>query len=485
MMMGEHMDNHLIDKLDQTYFQMVGNTPLVKLNTASTLLNNTSCYAKLEMYNPGGSVLDRLIKSAFQKLLSETPLEQFDNIVCSLNHFGGIEVAMAAAALKKRCIITSSSIIPIEVQRIIEALGGELISYDLTDSENAFLELHELTKKLADEIPRSIFLDEVVLNLDRVEIMKNTLLEELKDFLMRKNNLLYMIVPVTSGDILKATIEFFEEHDIKGNVLGIKIHSAPDDMYYKTHIEKTTLLEKTLNEIKNTSVRWDLAHVNFNAAYFGAKRLALNEGILGGIYSGAAYYVIDVLHGMNPEEKHPVNVKNHDNVEEIADLKNTRLLFILADSHVMYLSSIYSKEWATEKGIEPTRRVNAIQQLLSEKPLSRPYLIYLISTDTVDFALRLMSLYDVSNLPVFDKNKNLIGSLSESLLLKVIAKDKTNLYKPVSQFMSDPWPVISINAPIDKAIDLLYNNDAILVKDKIGNFIGILTKRDILKILKS
>jgi len=105
--------------------------------------------------------------------------------------------------------------------------------------------------------------------------------------------------------------------------------------------------------------------------------------------------------------------------------------------------------------------------------------------DSMEKAAGIMKRYDVSQLPVFEGKKQ-VGSISERVILDEIAKgaDVHALSKrKVREFMDEPFPVVSLNAPLTSISVLLENRLAVLIVDK-GEIKGIVTNADLLKVIR-
>ena len=105
--------------------------------------------------------------------------------------------------------------------------------------------------------------------------------------------------------------------------------------------------------------------------------------------------------------------------------------------------------------------------------------------DSLSRAVELMRNYDVSQLPVFRKNR-VVGSISEDVILTQISRgvDVRNMAsKSVENFMEESFPSVNLNTPLSTISKLLENNKAVLVIEK-GEIEGIITNADLLKVLR-
>jgi len=140
-----------------------------------------------------------------------------------------------------------------------------------------------------------------------------------------------------------------------------------------------------------------------------------------------------------------------------------------------------------EKGhTEPSYRnavkiFNAILNAIQEKGkrardvMHKP-IIYVSPNDTIEKAAEVMRKNDFSQIPVFENGKN-IGSVSEDSFLKILGKNAKR--KKVEEIMEPAFPTVDENMPLKCVVSLLQFRKAVLVQKK-GNFIGIITKYDVI-----
>jgi cystathionine beta-synthase len=154
---------------------------------------------------------------------------------------------------------------------------------------------------------------------------------------------------------------------------------------------------------------------------------------------------------------------------------------VLCDTGERYLSKVFNDEWLRENQLLDPEKVT-LGQLLGAKTGSHPTLVSTAPGASVRQALGLMSLHDISQLPVMD-GANCVGSVSESVLSVRGLEDTKVLERSVADVMDAPFPIVDVGMPADAAVKLLgRNNSAVLVRD--GSTIqGILTRSDLLQFL--
>jgi cystathionine beta-synthase len=155
----------------------------------------------------------------------------------------------------------------------------------------------------------------------------------------------------------------------------------------------------------------------------------------------------------------------------------------LCDTGERYLSKQFNDEWMRENQMLETDRAT-LGALISQKDVSAPTLISAQPGQSVRQALRLMTMHDISQLPVMD-GQNCVGSISEWSLTGRSLENPKMLDATVSEVMDSPYPVVEGSQVVDAVVTLLSKtNPAVLVREH-GNIAGIVTRSDVLHYLMS
>lgn len=198
-------------------------------------------------------------------------------------------------------------------------------------------------------------------------------------------------------------------------------------------------------------------------AFAMARRLTREEGLFGGGSSGLHVHVaLSVARRVN-------------------DPKACVVTF-LCDTGERYLSKLYNDEWMRENQMMDQTRTT-LAQLLDGKHGAAPVaVISVIPQAGVRQALGLMSLHDISQLPVME-NGNCVGSVSESSLSSAALDDVKALDLTVADVMDSPFPTVESGQPVDAIVKVLSKaNPAVLVREA-GMIRGIVTRSDMLAFL--
>ena len=195
-------------------------------------------------------------------------------------------------------------------------------------------------------------------------------------------------------------------------------------------------------------------------AFAMARRLTREEGLfVGGSAGMIAHAALNVARRINDPDACVVTV--------------------LCDTGERYLSKLFNDEWMRENQLLDPEKMT-LGQLLAMKGGDIPALVSAAPGMSVRQALGLMSLHNVSQLPVMD-GPSCVGSVSESVLSVRGLEDTKVLERTVSDVMDGPFPVVDAPMAVDAAVKLLgRNNPAVLVRDH-GTVQGILTRSDLLQ----
>jgi cystathionine beta-synthase len=211
----------------------------------------------------------------------------------------------------------------------------------------------------------------------------------------------------------------------------------------------------------------DFMTVSDKEAFAMARRLTREEGLFVGGSSGLVVHV--ALH-----------------VARRLDDPDALVVVPLPDTGERYLSKLYNDEWMRENQLLDADRTTLALVLENKSrdddKSETPVIVSVAPGATVRQALRLMSLHDVSQLPVMDGG-SCVGSVSDWSLSAKSLDDTKVLDATVSQVMDGPFPVVDVTQPVDAVAKLLSkSNPAVLVRSN-GSLQGIVTRSDMLNYL--
>jgi cystathionine beta-synthase len=161
--------------------------------------------------------------------------------------------------------------------------------------------------------------------------------------------------------------------------------------------------------------------------------------------------------------------------------KDDVIVVIFHDHGTRYLGKMFNEEWMRERGfVESKPMKKAIDLIEGHQNLP---LLSVKDSDSLSEVVDIFKKYSVSQIPVSDKDRNWVGSVSDSDVYAMVLENTEILSDPVKQHMNDPFPMVSYMDDISKIAKLINkNNPAVLMNDMGGNT-HIITKFDIISAL--
>lgn len=260
-------------------YDLIGKTPVVKLSHLTKDLES-DVYVKLEWFNPGGSVKDRIAKSMIEAAEKEGLLKQGQTIIEPTSGNTGIGLALVAAAKGYPLIITMPDTLSIERRKILEGYGAKLI---LTDGKKGMKEAIKIAENLAKE--NNYFMPMQFDNLNNPKAhMHTTALEIIEDF----DHLDYLVVGVGTGGTITGTGTILKDHYKNLKITAVEpkdsaVLSGKDPGPHKIQGIGAGFIPNILDQ----SIYTDVITVSNDEAFETARLLAKKEGLFVGISSGA------------------------------------------------------------------------------------------------------------------------------------------------------------------------------------------------------
>lgn len=317
----------------QNILELIGNTLLVKLTRVTAGIKAT-ILAKLEFMNPGGSVKDRIAVYMVEKAIKNGLLKPGGTIIESTSGNTGIGLAMYAAVKGFKAIFTIPDKMSQEKINLLKAFGAEVIVCPTNVPPDSPESYYEVAKRLAKETPNSYFVNQYH-NEDNVEAHYMTTGPEI--WTQTSGRIDYLVAGAGTGGTISGVGKFLKEKNPNVKVIAVDpIGSVYHDWFkYKKLIEPKIYMvegigEDMLCETMHFEVIDDIIQVSDAEAFYMARKLAREEGILAGGSSGAAVHAAIKVAQSLPEDK--------------------VVVVILPDTGRNYISKIFNDEWMKEKG---------------------------------------------------------------------------------------------------------------------------------------
>ena len=261
--------------------ELIGHTPLVRLNNMGGS-PEVKIYAKLEMYNPSGSVKDRVGEYMVRAAEKEGKLKKGGTIIEATAGNTGLGIAFAALGRGYRVIFTVPTKFSAEKQALMRALGAEVIN---TPREEGMLGAVKKAEELKSQIQGSISLEQFK-NPQNPLAHYETTGKEIYDDL--DGRLDYLVAGAGSGGTYSGIVRYLKEHNdnIKGVLADPEGSTIGGGEHFDYNIEG--IGNDFIPETMDISLVDKVIKVNDKDAFSTVRALAKNEGIIAGSSSGAA-----------------------------------------------------------------------------------------------------------------------------------------------------------------------------------------------------
>lgn len=283
-------------KVANSITELIGNTPIVKLNNLPGE-NDAEVYLKLEFMNPGSSVKDRIALSMIEAAEKEGVLKKGDTIIEPTSGNTGIGLAMVAAAKGYRAVLVMPETMSLERRNLLRAYGAELI---LTPGPEGMGGAIKKAEELAKT--KGYFMPQQFKNPANPEIHRLTTGREIVE---QMDQLDAFVAGIGTGGTITGAGEVIREKFPNVKIIAIEPKDSPVLTEGRKGPHKIQGIGAGfVPDILNTDIYDEVRTITTEEAFEAARRAAREEGILGGISSGAAIKVaLDVAKELGKGKK--------------------------------------------------------------------------------------------------------------------------------------------------------------------------------------
>ena len=266
--------------------ELVGKTPIVELKKIEDKLQlKGRIYAKLESFNPAGSVKDRIAKAMIEDAKRRGVIQEGSVLVEPTSGNTGIGLAAAAAAMGLRLILVMPETMSVERRKLVKAYGAELV---LTEGAMGMKGAIEKAKALAGEIEGSVTLGQFE-NQANPQVHRLTTGPEIWEDMDGEVD--YFVAGVGTGGTITGTGEFLKSKNRDIKVVAVEPEASPVLSRGEAGPHKIQGIGAGfVPEILDTNIYDEVISVEAEDAFETSRLLARTEGILAGISSGAALW---------------------------------------------------------------------------------------------------------------------------------------------------------------------------------------------------
>lgn len=448
-------------KYAKNILETIGNTPLVQLNSVTKEVD-ALVLAKVETFNPGNSIKDRMALKMIEDAEADGRLKPGGTIIEGTSGNTGMGLALAAIIKGYKCIFVISDKQSKEKMDILRAVGAEVIVCPTNVEPDDARSYYSVSKRLGAETPNSWYVnqyDNPSNSLTHYEQTGPEIWEQ------TDGKITHFVVGVGTGGTISGTAKYLKEQNPDIKVWGIDTYGSVFKKYHETGIFDENEIYPYITEgigedILPKNVDFSLidgfTKVTDKDAAIYTRKIAKEEGIFVGNSAGSA------IKGL-------LQLKNEFKKDDV-------IVVLFHDHGSRYVGKMFNDDWMRERGFldeEITTAEDLIKGHVNEP------LLTVQTEELVSHAIERMRDYKISQIPVRDSN-GFVGSVDETVLLRSFISDKNIADKPIREVMGAAYPVVNRSASIDAVSKLITKeNQAVLVDLEDGKF-HIITKHDII-----
>lgn len=452
-------------KICDNILDTIGNTPMVKINNLTKDIKAT-VYAKVETFNPGNSIKDRMALKMIEDAEAEGLLKPGGTIIEGTSGNTGMGLAIAGIIKGYKCIFTSTDKQSKEKFDTLRALGADVIVCPTDVDPEDPRSYYSVSSRLEKEIENSWKPNQYD-NLSNSQAHYEQTGPEIWD--QTDGTITHLVVGVGTGGTISGAGKYLKEKNPNIKLWGIDSYGSVFKKYKETgEFDKNEIYpyitEGIGEDFLPVNVDFDLIDrfekVTDKDAAIMTREIAKQEGIFVGNSAGSA------MAGL-------LQLKD--------ELKEDDVVVVIFHDHgTRYLGKMFNDEWMLEKGFFDKNGLVA-KDLVNQNTNGK--LITIESTDTIENAVKLMNKMDISQIPV-TTDKRIVGSLNESLLYSKMVENPDIKSDDIASIMEVAFPFVDISAPIDSLSGMITDtNPAVLVRDFKMDETYIITRHDIINAL--
>jgi cystathionine beta-synthase len=446
--------------------EVIGNTPLVKINRITKDIPAT-ILAKVETYNPGNSIKDRMALKMVEDAEKQGKLKPGYTIIEGTSGNTGMGLAIVAVIKGYKTIFTSTDKQSKEKFDALRAFGAKVIVCPTNVDPEDPRSYYSVSSRLEKETPNSWKANQYD-NPSNAQAHYETTGPEI--WKQTDGKITHLVSGVGTGGTICGIGKYLKEKNPNIQILGVDTYGSVFKKYKETGIfDKNEIYpyitegigEDFLPQNVDFSVIDYFEKVTDKDAAIMTRRITREEGIFVGNSAGSA---MAGLMQMKDRFK-----------------KGDVVVVIFHDHGSRYLGKMFNDEWMQDRGFMAQDKISALQ--LIERHKDKP-LVTVKDSDSVHDAVALMRKYNISQVPVRNgSGDKFVGSLNDSEVFRKLIDNPKLGEKKVSEIVQAPFPYVNPEASLEEVSQLITpQNHAVLVKDVLGET-HIITRQDIVEAL--
>ena len=449
-------------KYCKNILETIGNTPLVKINNITKDLP-CDVLAKVETFNPGNSIKDRMALKMIEDAEKDGRLKPGGTIIEGTSGNTGMGLAIAAIIKGYKCIFTTTDKQSKEKVDALRAFGAEVIVCPTDVDPEDPKSYYSVSSRLEREIPNAWKPNQYD-NLSNSQAHYEQTGPEIWE--QTEGKITHLVVGVGTGGTICGTGRYLKEKNPNIKVLGIDTYGSVFKKYKETGIfDKNEIYpyitegigEDFLPKNVDFNIIDHFEKVTDKDAAVMTRRIPREEGIFVGNSAGSAMAGLMQMKDMFK--------------------KGDVVVIIFHDHGTRYLGKMFNDDWMRDRGFLEIKKPKAVDLIASHK---NQKLLTVHSEATVADAVAIMNKYGVSQVPVV-KGNEFIGSLNDNQLFAKLCEDNSLKAKPVTSIMQNPFPFVNEQTSIEDVSKLITKENSAVLMKSLGGDVHIITKHDLIQ----
>ncbi len=449
-----------------TILDAIGHTPMVRINAITKGLVKGTVLAKVETFNPGNSIKDRMAVRMIEDAERSGALKPGGTIIEGTSGNTGMGLAIAAVVKGYRCIFTTTDKQSKEKVDALKAFGAEVIVCPTNVDPEDPRSYYSVSSRLVKEVPNSWKANQYD-NLSNSAAHYEQTAPEIWE--QTNGTITHLVVGVGTGGTISGAGRYLKEKNPAIKVWGIDTYGSVFKKYKETGVfDKHEIYpyitegigEDFLPKNVDFSVIDHFEKVTDKDAAVMTRRIAREEGIFAGNSAGSA------MAGL-------LQLRDRFTDDDV-------IVVIFHDHGSRYLGKMFNDDWMREKGFLERSGMTARDMValgLSGELCS------IDCNEPVEHALTLMSEHDFSQISI-THDKRLVGSLNEAHLYDRLRDHPEVKRDPVETIMLPAFPFVDVSTPVELLSKMITpQNTAVLVRDFKTDKTFIVTRSDVLRVL--
>jgi cystathionine beta-synthase len=439
----------------------IGNTPMIRLNKIAADIPGT-VYAKVEYFNPGNSVKDRMALKMIEDAEKNGTLKPGGTVIECTSGNTGMGLALACIVKGYKLICTTSDKQSKEKFDVLRAHGAQVYVCPTNVAPTHPDSYYSVAERLHKENPNSIWCNQYD-NLSNRQAHYESTGPEIWE--QTEGKITHFVVGVGTGGTISGVAKYLKEKNPNIKIWGADTYGS----VFKKYHETGEFDEKEIYPYITEGIGEDILPKNVDFSLIdgfekvtdkdGAlvtRELAIKEGLFLGYSAGSAFQLIR-------QRKHELD-------------ENSFVVVLFHDHGSRYVGKVFNDDWMRDRGFLKEEVKTAKDVIAKHRNLP---LVQVYSGEPIETVIQKMKHYGISQMPVVQEGE-IVGSVDDRKLFEAIFDKSSSMTDAVHKVMSAPYPVVSESISLSELSKMMTkDNAAVLVALSEGGH-HIITRHDLI-----